>query len=182
MTSYIAATVVLMVLLAGVVIYNGLIQLRRQADNAWADIDVQLKRRHDLIPNLVQAVKGYMGFEQTTLEQVVEARSAAMAAQGTQSRGEAEGRLTQLLRGFFVVAEDYPELRASEQVLSLQKSLVEVEDTLQNARRYYNAVVRDYNTRVEQVPANMIALLFQFKPREYFQIAALETAVPQIEV
>lgn len=169
-------------LLAVVIIYNGFVKLRLAADNAWSDIDVQLKRRHDLIPNLVEAAKGYMGFEQSTLERLVEARSQAVSAQGPAARGDAEVRLQQELRSFFVVAEAYPELRASQQVLKLQQALVEVEDTLQNARRYYNAVVRDHNIRVAQIPYNLIAALFRFGPREFFEIQSEDRAVPQVEV
>lgn len=182
MTLIVVSLALALALLAVAVIYNGLIKLRLMADNAWSDIDVQLKRRHDLIPNLVEAAKGYMGFEQTTLERVVQARSQAMAAKGPEAKGEAELSLQKELRAFFVVAEDYPDLRASEQVLKLQESLVDVEETLQNARRYYNAVVRDYNTRIAQIPFNLVAGMFRFRPREFFEISAHEAAVPKVEV
>jgi len=164
------------------VVYNSLVKLRVLCDNAWADIDVQLKRRHDLIPNVVEAVKGYAGFERGTLESVVQARSRAMAAEGPAARGEAEGTLTTALRGLFAIAEAYPQLRASEQYSQLQATLVQVEDAIQNARRYYNAVVRDFNTRAQQFPSNLIAGLFGFSAREFFQLSAPdEASVPQVK-
>jgi LemA protein len=177
----VAVGVVLVVAL--VVLYNGLVRLRVLGDNAWADIDVQLKRRHDLIPNVVEAVKGYMGYERGTLERVVQARSLAMAAAGPAARGDAEGGLTQALRGLFALVESYPQLRASEHFIELQKTLVQIEDAIQNARRYYNAVVRDFNTRAQQFPSNLVAMLFGFAPREFFQIAdADERSVPDVRV
>src|SRR5262245_2755463 len=127
--------------LAIVVIYNGLVSLRVQCDNAWADIDVQLKRRYDLIPNLVETVKGYATHEKGTLESVIAARNKAMSAQGPAAKGEAEGMLTGALRQIFALAEAYPQLRAVESFTQLQGTLNQIEDTLQNARRYYNAVV-----------------------------------------
>jgi LemA protein len=132
-----------------VLIYNKLVQLRVRSESAWADIDVQLKRRHDLVPNLVETVKGYAGHEQKTFEQVTRLRTQAQAASALADRARAEGELTQGLRGLFAVAENYPQLRAAENFLALQQSLTEVEEALQNARRYYNAVVRDLNTAVQ---------------------------------
>ncbi len=133
-------------------IYNSLVQLRVRADNAWADIDVQLKRRYDLIPNLVETVKGYAAHEKGTFENVAKYRSAAMAASTPAEKSEAEGQLTYALRGLLAVAEAYPQLRASEQFQSLQGSLSGLEDAIQNARRYYNAVVRDLNTKIQTFP------------------------------
>ena len=147
-----ALIVVVAVGLAGIAIYNGLVRLRVQADNAWSDIDVQLKRRYDLVPNLVETVKGYAGHERQTLEAVVAARIRAMAAAGPAARAEAEGALTQALRQLFALAEAYPQLRAVESFTQLQASLGEIEAAVQNARRYYNAVVRDLNTRIAQFP------------------------------
>jgi LemA protein len=138
-------------------IYNALVRLRVQATNAWSDIDVQLKRRYDLIPNLVETVKGYAGHERKTFEDVVSARSRAMSAEGPAAKGEAEGALTQALKSLFAVAEPYPQLRAVETFSQLQSSLNEIEDSVQNARRYYNAVVRDLNTRIAQFPSNIVA-------------------------
>ena len=143
---------VAVIAIAIVVIYNGLVRLRVQCDNAWADIDVQLKRRYDLIPNLVETVKGYAAHEKGTLEAVISARNRAMSAQGPGAKGEAEGMLAGALRQLFALAEAYPQLRAVESFTSLQGSLQQIEEALQNARRYYNAVVRDFNTRIHQIP------------------------------
>jgi LemA protein len=158
-----------------------LVRLKIQCDNAWADIDVQLKRRYDLVPNLVETVKGYAGHERGTLEAVVAARNQAMTAQGPAAKGEAEGMLTGALRQLFALAEAYPQLRAVESFTQLQNTLNEIEDTLQNARRYYNAVVRDYNTKIEQFPSNLVAGMGNFKEREFFQVSApAEREVPKV--
>ena len=173
------------VLLAGFAVwtFNRLTQLRQLADNAWADIDVQLKRRHDLIPNLVAAVKGYAGYEKGTLQAVVDARNKAASATGPASAGEAEGALAQSVRQVFALAESYPELKAAESYLSLQRNLSEIEDHIQNARRYYNAVVRDLNTKVAQFPSNLVASAFGFRPREFFGLSdSSEQAVPQVDL
>ncbi len=171
--------------IAGIVIvgiYNGLVQLRVRADNSWSDIDVQLKRRHDLIPNLVETVKGYATHERGTFENVARYRSAAMAATSAADRAQAEGQLTQALRGLLAVAENYPELKANAQFQSLQNSLSGLEEALQNSRRYYNAVVRDLNTRIQSFPSNMIAGMFNFQQRQFFEIAdATERAVPSVK-
>jgi LemA protein len=161
--------------------YNGLVRLRVQCDDAWADIDVQLKRRYDLIPNLVETVKGYAAHEKGTFEAVVAARNQAMSAQGPAAKGQAEGMLAGALRQLFALAEAYPQLRAVESFTQLQNSLNQIEDALQNARRYYNAVVRDFNTRVAQFPSNMVAAMGNFKPREFFEISApAEREVPKV--
>ena len=163
-------------------IYNGLVQLRVRADNSWSDIDVQLKRRHDLVPNLVETVKGYATHERGTFENVARYRSAAMAATSAADRAQAEGQLTQALRGLLAVAENYPELKANTQFQSLQNSLSELEDSLQNSRRYYNAVVRDLNTKIQSFPSNIIAGMFNFQQRQFFEIAdATERAVPTVK-
>jgi LemA protein len=153
-------------------IYNGLVKLKVQADNAWSDIDVQLKRRHDLIPNVVETVKGYAGHERQTLEAVINARSKAVSVQGAgpAERGQAEGALTSALRGLFALAEAYPQLRATENFSALQNTLAQIEDAVQNARRYYNAVVRDLNTKIQVFPSNIIAGMFSFKNREFFEV------------
>ena len=151
-------------------IYNSLVQLRVRADNAWADIDVQLKRRYDLIPNLVETVKGYAAHEKGTFENVAKFRSAAMAAQTPAEKSEAEGQLTYALRGLLAVAEAYPQLRASEQFQSLQGSLSGLEDAIQNARRYYNAVVRDLNTKIQTFPSNIVAGMFHVQQKQFFDI------------
>ena len=161
--------------------YNGLVRLKVQCDNAWSDIDVQLKRRYDLIPNIVETVKGYASHERGTLEAVVSARNQAMTAQGPAAKGEAEGMLTGALRQVFALAEAYPQLRAVESFTQLQNTLNQIEDTLQNARRYYNAVVRDFNTMIEQFPSNIVAGMGNFKEREFFQISApAEREVPKV--
>jgi LemA protein len=168
----------LIVLLAVVVVvgilaisaYNGLVGLRVRADSSWSDIDVQLKRRHDLIPNLVETVKGYAAHEKSTFEDIAKFRSVAMQATTPAERGAAEGQLTTALKSLFAVAENYPQLRASEQFTSLQGSLSEVESTIQEARRYYNAVVRDYNTKLQSFPTNIVGNMFGFQQKQFFQM------------
>lgn len=178
---WIALIVLAALVLVVIGMYNGLVRLRVQADNAWADIDVQLKRRYDLIPNLVETVKGYAGHERGTLEAVITARNRAMTAQGPAAKGEAEGMLAGALRQVFALAEAYPQLRAVESFTSLQGTLAQIEDTIQNARRYYNAVVRDLNTRIAQFPSNIIAGMFNFKPREFFEITdAAQRETPKV--
>ena len=164
----------------GVLIYNSLVKLREQVDNAWSDIDVQLKRRYDLIPNIVETVKGYAGHERETLEAVIAARSRAMGASSPQEQGKAEGMLAGALKSLFALSEAYPQLRASENFQELQRTLASVEDDIQGARRYYNAVVRDYNTKIHQVPSNVVAKAFGFQEREFFEIPETERAVPKV--
>lgn len=154
--------------------YNSLVQLRVRADSAWSDIDVQLKRRHDLIPNIVETVKGYAAHEKGTFENIAKFRSQAMQATGPADKAQAENQLTGALKSLFAVAENYPELKASEQFTGLQASLNSIEDNIQNARRYYNAVVRDYNTRVQSFPANIIAGMFGFQARQFFEVESPE--------
>ncbi len=176
----IAILVVVGLILAGM--YNGLVQLKVRADSAWSDIDIQLKRRHDLVPNLVETVKGYAAHEKGTFENVARYRSAAMAATSTEDRAQAEGQLTQALRGLLAVAEAYPELKANAQFQSLQQSLADLEDALQNSRRYYNAVVRDLNTKIQSFPTNIIAGMFNFQQRSFFEITdPTERAVPTVK-
>src|SRR6266581_6188964 len=161
--------------------YNSLVRLKVQVDNAWADIDVQLKRRYDLIPNLVETVKGYAAHEKGTLEAVINARNRAMSAQGPAAKAEAEGMLAGALRQLFALAEAYPQLRAVESFTSLQGSLNEIEDHVQNARRYYNAVVRDLNTKIAQFPSNIIAGMFGFNAREFFELKdAAQREAPKV--
>lgn len=176
--------VVLALAAAAVVIYNRLIALRVETDSAWADIDVQLKRRHDLIPNLVETAKGYAGHERETLESVTQARTAAMQAQNAppQERAGPENMLTSALGKLFALAESYPQLRAAEPFQELQRALSAVEDGLQNARRYYNATVRELNTRVAQFPSNIVASMASIGRREFFEVEVPEErAVPQVE-
>jgi LemA protein len=169
--------IAVLVIIAAVVLfiiamYNGLVRLRVQCDNAWSDIEVQLKRRYDLVPNLVETVKGYAGHEKGTLEAVVQARNSAMSAQGPAAKADAENMLTGALRQVFALAEAYPQLRAVESFTQLQNTLTSLEDTIQNARRYYNAVVRDLNTKIQVFPSTIIANMFNFKPREFFEVSA----------
>jgi LemA protein len=183
MTLLIVVAAVALVALAVIGIYNGLVRLKVQANNAWADIDVQLKRRTDLIPNVVETVKGYAGHERQTLEAVVNARNRAVSAQGAgpAERGQAEGALTTALRGLFALAEAYPQLRAAENFAQLQATLAQIEEAVQNARRYYNAVVRDLNTKIQQFPSNLVAGMFGFTEREFFEIADAEREVPKVK-
>jgi len=171
--------VLLVIFLIGM--YNGLVRLKVQCDNAWADIDVQLKRRYDLIPNLVETVKGYAAHEKDTLEGVINARNRAMTATSPAEKAEAENMLTGALKSLFALSEAYPQLRAIESFTSLQNSLSQIEDTVQNARRYYNAVVRDLNTKIEQFPTNMMANLAGFKERQFFEVSApAEREAPKV--
>jgi LemA protein len=183
MTLFVVLGVLAVIALAVIAIYNGLIRLNVQSENAWADIDVQLKRRHDLIPNVVETVKGYASHERQTLEAVINARNRAVSVQsaGPAERGQAEGALTTALRGLFALAESYPQLRAAENFAQLQSTLAQIEDAVQNARRYYNAVVRDLNTRVQQFPSNIIAGMFGFRNREFFEIPDAEREAPKVK-
>ena len=167
----ILAVLVIVVLLVIFVIgmYNSLVRLRVQCDNAWSDIEVRLKRRYDLIPNLVETVKGYAGHEQGTLEGVVAARNQAMNTTGPAAKADAENVLTSALRQVFALAEAYPQLRAVESFTQLQNTLNQVEDSIQNARRYYNAVVRDLNTKIQSFPTNILAGMFNFTARQFFE-------------
>lgn len=177
---FLAILVVIGLIIGGM--YNGLVQLKVRADNAWSDIDIQLKRRHDLIPNLVETVKGYAAHEKGTFENVARYRSAAMAATSAEDRAQAEGQLTQALRGLLAVAEAYPELKANAQFMSLQQQLSDLEDALQNSRRYYNAVVRDLNTKIQSFPTNIIAGMFNFQQRQFFEITdPTDRAVPTVK-
>lgn len=162
------------------VMYNQLVKLKVGADGAWSDIDVQLKRRYDLIPNLVETVKGYAAHEKGTLEAVIQARSQAMGAQNPAERAQAENMLTGALKSLFALAEAYPQLRAAENFGTLQAQLSQIEDSIQNARRYYNAVVRDLNTKIHQFPSNLVARMFGFHEREFFEMADAERSVPKV--
>jgi len=151
--------------------FNGLVTLKNRAKEAWADIDVQLKRRYDLIPNLVETVKGYATHERELFEKVTQARASAMGATGLKDKAVAENTLSGTLKSLFAVAENYPELKASQNFLALQNELTDTEDKIQAARRFYNTNVRDLNIKVESFPANMIASSFGFKQMELFQTA-----------
>src|SRR5436190_20547919 len=174
--------VVLAVILVG--IYNGLIQRRLRIDEAFAQIDVQLKRRHDLIPNLVNAVKDYMGFEQSVLTQVTQARANAVAAgaQGPAQQAQAENALTGTLRSLFAVVENYPELKANENVLQLQEQLTTTENQISFSRQHYNATVLDYNTSIATFPSVLVAGPLGFAKRDFFDAEPEASQVPQVDL
>ena len=173
--------VLFLLVVFAIAMYNSLVRLKVQCDNAWADIDVQLKRRYDLIPNLLETVKGYAAHEKGTLEAVINARNRAMSATGPGEKAQAENVLSGALKSLFALSEAYPQLRAIESFTSLQNSLTQIEDTVQNARRYYNAVVRDLNTKIQQFPTNIFANVLGFKTREFFEItAAAERETPKV--
>ncbi len=177
--------VVLVVIVGGgILLYNGLVQRRMRVDEAWAQIDVQLKRRHDLIPNLVNAVKGYMGFEQKVLENVTNARANAVAAggQGPAAQAAAENQLTQTLRSLFAVVENYPDLKANQNVLALQEQLTTTENQIAFSRQHYNASVMDYNTSIQTFPAVLIAGSMGFTKREFFEAEPEAQQVPQVDL
>lgn len=157
-----------------VAMYNSLVQLRVRSESAWSDIDVQLKRRHDLIPNLVETVKGYAAHEKDTFENIAKFRSMAMQATGPVDKAAAENQLTGALKSLFAVAENYPQLQAAQEFTQLQNSLSEIEDAIQNARRYYNAVVRDLNTKIQSFPTNILAGMFNFQQKQFFEAAATD--------
>ncbi len=166
-----------------IIAYNRLIRSRNRVNTAWSDIDVQLQRRHDLVPQLVTAVKGYAAYEKATLEAVSELRAEAMRRTDIAARGEAEEQLGQGIGKLIALAESYPDLKANENFLHLQKELVETDDYLQFARRYYNGSVRDYNTMIEVVPSNVVASIFRFEPREFFQKRSDDVAnVPLVKL
>jgi len=173
--------IVAVIVVVAVGMYNSLVRLREQGDGAWADIDVQLKRRYDLIPNLVETVKGYASHEKDTLERVVQARNQAMSAQGPAAKAEAEGMLAGALKSLFALSEAYPQLQAAQGFRDLQASLSQIEEQVAQARRYYNAVVRDFNTKTQTFPSVLIARAFGFTEREFFEIAEAEKAVPKVD-
>jgi len=174
---------VTLLIVAGAALYNRLIRGRNRVDTAWSDIDVQLQRRHDLIPRLVIAVDQYAKYERATLEVVTELRAEAMQIVDVRARGKMEEKLSAGIERIIALAENYPDLKANENFLSLQNELVETENYLQFARRYYNASVRDYNTMTETVPSNLVAGWFKFEPREFFQKTSDDAAnVPLVEL
>ena len=180
----IAVAIIVVVVVAIIAIYNGLIQRRLRIDEAYAQIEVQLKRRHDLIPNLVNAVKGYMGFEQKVLTDVTNARAAAVAAggQGPAQQAAAENVLTGTLRSLFAVVENYPELKANQNVLALQEQLTTTENQISFSRQHYNATVLDYNTGIQTFPAVLIAGMFGFTKREFFDAEPEAATVPTVDL
>jgi LemA protein len=172
---------VAVLLVVGILIYNRLIQSRNRVDNAWGQVEVQLKRRYDLIPNLVETVKGYAAHEQQTFERVTQARAAAQSASGPAEQAQAEGILTQALRQLFAVAEAYPELRASENFQNLQNELAETENKIAVSRQIYNDSVLTYNNAVQQVPTNLVAGIFGFKAREFFEAGEEAQQAPTVD-
>lgn len=179
----VAIVVIVIVVLLGFVLvgmYNGLVRKRNRSENAWAQVDVQLKRRHDLIPNLVETVKGYAAHERGTFDEVTQARTAAQQAQGPQAQAAAENVLTQALGRLFAVAENYPQLRATENFQQLQAQLSETESNIAVARQVYNDTVLTYDNALETLPTSIIAGIFNFRPREYFQADEGDRAVPQV--
>jgi len=180
--------VILILLIVGIALflwivslYNNLVSLRVRVNNAWSDVDVHLKRRADLIPNLVETVKGYASHERNTLEAVIKARSSVIVAKDLDQRFEAENFLTQALRQLLMVTENYPELKANENFMALQKELTNIEEDIAKARRYYNAVVRDYNTSIHVFPNVIIANYFGFKPAPFFEARDEDREVPRVK-
>ncbi len=171
MTVVIIIIVAVLVLLAlyAIFSYNGLVSLRNRIENAWAQIDVQLKRRYDLIPNLVETVKGYASHERETLDAVIQARNAGMTAQGPHDQAEAENQITGALKSLFALSEAYPDLKANQNFAQLQEELTGTEGRIAYARQFYNDTVYRYNTKVQSFPANVLANAFRFSEREYFQ-------------
>ena len=183
MSMSIALIILVALAVVVVVLYNRLVRSRNRVSTAWSDIDVQLQRRHDLIPQLVKAVYAYAKYERATLEAVTELRAEAMRVVDVNARGAAEQALSEGVGRLLALAESYPELKANENFMKLQSERVETEDYLQFARRYYNGSVRDYNTMTETVPSNLIAGMFRFEPREFFQRTADEAAnVPLVRI
>jgi len=163
-------------------VYNSLVALRNRVRNAWSQIDVQLKRRYDLIPNLVEAVKDYMEYEQETLQRVIEARNQAIDADGVAAQGEAENMLTGALRQLFALVENYPDLKANQNVMSLQEELTSTENKISFSRQHYNDMVMTFNTRIEQFPANVVAGMFTFGQEDFFEIGETERDVPKVDL
>jgi LemA protein len=174
---------ILVILIFWVVgMYNGLVRLRNQVKNAWSQIDVQLKRRHDLIPNLVETAKGYMKHERETLESITQARSHAVEASGVADQAKAEGELNNALSRFMLVVENYPDLKASQNFLSLQEELSSTENKVGFARQFYNDQVQTFNIKIESVPTNIIAGMFNFKQAEFFEIETpAEREAPKVQ-
>jgi len=179
---YILIGIIVIALLAGIAIYNKLVRFRNTVKSSWSDIDVQCKKRYDLVPNLVETVKGYASHERTVFEKVTQARSMAMQATTPGEMAKAENMIRETLKSLFAVAEAYPELKANANFLQLQSQLQELENNIEYARRYYNAVVRDYNITIESFPSNLIASSFNFKQAELFQLEAPEAERKPVKV
>lgn len=173
---YIVIGIIVFVVIALVAMYNSLVTLTQRVKEAWADIDVQLKRRYDLIPNLINTVKGSSNFEASTLEKVVEARAKAMGAGTTKEHADAENMLSGALKNIFALAESYPDLKSNQNYLALQAELSDTENKIQASRRFYNSNVMAYNTKIQTVPSNFIAKMFSFVEKEFFELAEGEQA------
>jgi len=173
--------IIVVLILWAVAVYNGLIRLKNRVDEAWSDIDVQTKRRYDLIPNLVNTVKGYAAHEKEVFEKVTEARTRAMGAQSTADKAQAENALSQTLKSLFAVAEAYPDLKANQNFLELQRELTDTEDKIQASRRFYNGNVRDFNTKIQVFPNNIFAGMLGFSAREFFEAAEGEKEPVKVE-
>ena len=178
---YIITGVVVVIVLWLIIVFNGLIRLRNRTDEAWSDIEVQLKRRYDLIPNLVNTVKGYAKHEDKVFKQVTEARSNAMQAKTPAEHAKAENMLTETLKSLFAVSESYPDLKASGNFLHLQQELVDAEDKIQASRRFYNGNVRDFNTKMQVFPTNMIAGILGFKKYDFFDAPDEINNAPEVK-
>ncbi len=177
---YLLFAIAVVIVAATVALYNKLVRARNLVREAWSGIDVQLKRRHDLIPNIIETVKGYSGFERSVLEKITQIRATNTRAGET---AQIENEISRGIKGIFAVAESYPDLKANQSFLDLQKTLTAVEDDLQHARRYYNGCVRDYNTLVQTFPTMLIAGMFGFKPEEFFEIEyATERSAPDVDL
>jgi len=176
---WIILAILVVVALIFVGIYNGLVTLRNRVDEAWSDITVQLKRRLDLIPNLVESVKGYASHEKTVFEDVTKARANALSAKGVKETAESENQFEGALKSLFAVAEAYPDLKANQNFLELQQELVDTEDKIQASRRFYNGGVRDLNTKIQTFPSNIIAGMFGFKSREFFELGEADQAAAE---
>lgn len=181
MSYLIPIATILFIVLWLILTYNRLIKLKIMTEQAWSDVDVQLKRRHDLIPNLVETVRGYASHERSTLEEVVKLRNSAIGATTPEAKFEAENMLTKALRQLFALAENYPDLKASANFQRLQEELAKIEETISQARRYFNAVIRDYNTAISVFPNNLIAGLLGFSRKMFFETEEEQRAVPQVK-
>jgi LemA protein len=169
LVTWVIIIILILIVVVAIATYNGLIQAKNRTDEAWSDINVQLKRRYDLIPNLVNTVKGYAAHESKVFEDVSAARSAAMGATSIQDKAKAENQLAGTLKSLFAVSEAYPDLKASQNFQELQQELVDTEDKIQAARRFYNGNVRDFNTKLQVFPTNLFASMLGFKVREFFE-------------
>jgi LemA protein len=173
--------IIVLAVIVFVVLYNGLVQLRNRIDNAWSQIDVQLQRRHDLIPNLVETVKGYAAHERGTLDAVVQARNSAIAAKGPAEQAQAENVLSGALRQLFALSEAYPDLKANQNFLNLQEELTSSEDRIAYARQFYNDSVLKYNAKIQSIPSNLIAGMLSYREREYYEVESAAREVPRVQ-